>query len=93
MGNIQQKYPILLSDSELQHSLAVRRRCCIEHDLAKGFKIQTSTGTEAMVVKIRSLRAQFSAAEKDGEGMALKIFTGAKPFLKADIKPFVISRK
>ena len=32
----------------------VRRRGCIEHDLAKGFKIQTSTGTEAMVVEIRS---------------------------------------
>jgi hypothetical protein len=37
-----------------RESDAVRRRCCIEHDLAKGFKIQTSTGTEAIVVKIRS---------------------------------------
>ncbi len=32
----------------------VRRRCCIEHDYAKGFEIQTSTGTEAVVVEIRS---------------------------------------
>ena len=32
-----------------------------------------------------------AAAEKSGEGMALKIFTGAKPFLKADIKPFGIT--
>jgi hypothetical protein len=31
------------------------------------------------------------AAEKRGEGMALKIFTGAKPFLKASIKPFGIT--
>jgi len=30
------------------------RRCCIEHELAKRFKIQTSTGTEAIVVKIRT---------------------------------------
>jgi len=51
-------------------------------------------GTEAKVVRIRSWRAQFRAAEKDGEGMALKIFTGAKLFLKADLKPFVlVSRK
>jgi hypothetical protein len=32
-----------------------------------------------------------AAAEKGGEGMALKIFTGAKPFLKAGIKPFGIT--
>jgi hypothetical protein len=31
-----------------------------------------------------------AAAEKSGEGMVLKIFTGAKPFLKADIKHFSI---
>jgi hypothetical protein len=37
-----------------RESDAVRRRCCIEHDLAIGLEIQTSTGTEAMVVKIRS---------------------------------------
>jgi hypothetical protein len=30
-----------------------------------------------------------AAAEKSGEGVALKIFTGAMPFLKADIKPLV----
>jgi hypothetical protein len=28
-------------------------------------------------------RAEFNAAEKDGKGMALKIFTEAKPYLKA----------
>ena len=32
-----------------------------------------------------------AAAEKSGEGMALKIFTRAKPFLKADITPFGIT--
>ena len=32
-----------------------------------------------------------TAAEKSGEGMALKIFTGAKPFLKAYIKPLNIT--
>jgi len=32
-----------------------------------------------------------TAAEKSGEGMALKIFTGAKAFLKAYIKPFGIT--
>ncbi len=37
-----------------RESEAVRWRGCIEHDLAKGFKIQTSTGTKAMVVEIRS---------------------------------------
>jgi hypothetical protein len=35
-------------------------------------------------------RAQFSAAEKGGKGMALKIFTGTKPFPKADREPFGI---
>ena len=38
-----------------------------------------------------SYGAQFRAAEKSGEGMALKIFTLAKPFPKADMKPFVIT--
>jgi hypothetical protein len=32
-----------------------------------------------------------AAAEKSGEGVALKIFTGTKPFLKANIKPFGIT--
>ena len=41
-------------------------------------------GTEAKVIKIRSWRAQFRAAEKDGEGLTLRIFTGIKPFLEAD---------
>jgi hypothetical protein len=31
------------------------------------------------------------AAEKSGEGMALKIFTEAKPFLKACMNPFDIT--
>jgi len=34
-----------------------------------------------------------TAAEKGGEGMASKMFTGAKPFLNADIKPFGITEK
>jgi len=45
-------------------------------------------GTETRVVEIGCYRAQFRAAEKNSEGMALKIFMGAKPFLKANIKPF-----
>jgi len=32
-------------------------------------------------------------AEKSGEGMALKIFTEAKPFLKAYMNPFDITEK
>jgi hypothetical protein len=32
-----------------------------------------------------------AAAEKGGEGLALKIFTGAKSFLKVHIKPFGIT--
>jgi hypothetical protein len=47
-------------------------------------------GTEALPVEIGSKRAQFNAAEKGGKGMAFKIFTGAKPFLKANIWPFGI---
>jgi hypothetical protein len=34
------------------------------------------------VVKSGSRGAQFIAAEKNGEGTAFRIFTGAKPFLK-----------
>jgi len=30
----------------------VRRRCCIEHDFAKGLGMRTSTGTEAKVEEI-----------------------------------------
>jgi len=45
---------LAITTRSARESDAVRRRCCIEHDLAKGFKIQTSTGTEAIVVKIRS---------------------------------------
>jgi len=47
-------YPILLSDSELQHSLAVRRRGCIEHDFTIGLEMRADTGTEAGVVEIGS---------------------------------------
>jgi hypothetical protein len=56
----------------------VGRRGCIEHDFAKGLEIRTSMGTEAKV-------------EESGEGMAVKIFTGAKPFPKAYIKPLDIT--
>jgi hypothetical protein len=48
--------------------------------------MQASTGTEVRVEKLWNYRAQFNAAEKGGEGMALRIFTGAKPFLKASVK-------
>ncbi len=40
-------------------------------------------GTNVEVVEIGSYHAQFIAAEKDNEGMELKICMGANPFLKA----------
>jgi hypothetical protein len=40
-------------------------------------------GTKVGINEIGSYRAQFKAAEKDNEGMALKIFTKAKLFPKA----------
>jgi hypothetical protein len=48
---------------------------------------KTSTGTEDKEKK-RGRGAQFTTAEKNGKRMALKSFTGAKPFLKTHIKPF-----
>jgi len=47
--------------------------------------MRASTGTEARVEELGCLRAQFITAEKSGRGMALKIVTGAKSFLKAYI--------
>ena len=41
--------------------------------------------------RLRVNERSSAAAEKSGEGMAFKIFTGAKPFLKAYIKPFDIT--
>jgi hypothetical protein len=58
--------------------------------LLKDQRLETSTGTEDRAQEIRSEGAQFFAAEKSGEGMALIIFTGAKPSQKANIKPFDI---
>ena len=56
----------------------VRRRECIEHDFAKEIEIWAIMGTSAKVaetgVKVRS----FAGAEKNGEGMALKIRTRAE---------------
>jgi hypothetical protein len=40
---------------------------------------------------VNSKVAQFRKAEKDDSGMALKIFMGAKPFLKAFINHLVIT--
>ena len=54
------------------------RRCCIEHDFAKGLERLTITGTETDVIEIWSWCAQFRAAEKGDEGMALKIRTRAE---------------
>jgi hypothetical protein len=48
-------------------------------------------GTEAKWQRLGVSARSSAAAEKSGEGMALKIFTGAKPFLKAGIKPFGIT--
>ncbi len=42
-----------------RESDALRQRCCIEHDFAKGFRIRAITGTETRVVEIGSERAQF----------------------------------
>ena len=64
----------------------VRRQCCIEHDFAKRSETSYRHGNGGQRKKEGCLGAEFRAAEKDGEGMALKIFTGAKPFQKARIK-------
>ncbi len=53
----------------------VRRFGCIEHDLTIGSKHLPNIGKKAEVAEIKSGNAQFRAAEKDVEGMALKIFT------------------
>ncbi len=37
--------------------------------------------------------AEFSTAERDGKGMALKRLTGARPFPKAAIEPLEIMEK
>ncbi len=34
-----------------RESEAVRRRCCIEHDFAKGLEMRASTGTEDRMVE------------------------------------------
>jgi len=47
-------------------------------------------GTWLEWYRLRVNARSSTAAEKSGEGMALKIFTGARPFLKAYIKPFDI---
>ena len=48
-------------------------------------------GTENRVVEIGINARSSAAAEKSGEGMAEKIFTGAKLSLKDIIKPFGIA--
>jgi hypothetical protein len=52
--------------------------------------MRAGTGTEDRVVDVGCSCAQFSAAEKGGKGMALKIFTEARPSPGANIKPFGI---
>ena len=74
-----------------RESDGVRRRGCIEHDFTKGSEIRTFMGTEAKVAEMGVDGRSSAAAEKSGEGMALKIFMGAKPFLKAYIKPLDIT--
>jgi hypothetical protein len=68
------------------------RRGCIEHDFAKGLMNRAITGTVVKVVEMGVNARSSTAAEKSGEGMALKIFTGAKPFLKAE-QSLLVSRK
>jgi hypothetical protein len=65
-------------------------RGCIEHDFSKGLENRAIMGTEAKWQRLGVSARSSAAAEKSGEGMAKKIFTGAKPFLKTKIKPFGI---
>ena len=76
-----------------RESDGVRRRGCMyyEHDFTKGSVIRTIMGTEAKVAEMGVNGRSSAAAEKSSEGMALKIFTGAKPFLKAYKKPLDIT--
>ena len=74
-----------------RESDGVRRRGCVEHDFVKGFEMRTIMGTEAKVTEMGVNGRSSAAAEKSGEGMTLKIFTGAKPSLKACIKPLDIT--
>ncbi len=59
-------------------SNGVRRRGCIEHDFTKGSEIRTIMGTEAKVAEMGVNGRSSAAAEKSGEGMALKILTRAE---------------
>ena len=58
-----------------RESDADRRRGCIEHDFAKGLEIRTITGTEAKWERMGVRERSSAAAEKNDEGMALKIRT------------------
>ena len=49
--------------------------------------MQTIMGTEARVVEIMSYRAQFRAAAKGDEGMALKILTRAEGMPDGKLMP------
>jgi hypothetical protein len=49
-------------------------------------------GTELKVSEWGVNGRSSAAAEKGGERMAFKIFTGAKPFLKAHRKPLAITK-
>jgi hypothetical protein len=54
------------------------QRGCIEHDFAKGLEIRTITGTEAKWERMGVRERNSAAAEKNDEGMALKILTIAE---------------
>ena len=79
---------LAFTKSSSRESDRVRRRGCIEHDYTKvkGIRINIGKGIGDVLIMRSS-----AAAEKSGKGMALKICTGAKPFLKAIIKPFDIT--
>ena len=54
--------------------------------------MRASTGTEAKWQRLGVNVRSSTAAEKNGEGMALKIFTEARPSSKAYMKPFGITQ-
>jgi hypothetical protein len=59
--------------------------------LLKGKKSGQSLEQKLGWWRLRVNERSSTAAEKSGEGMAIKIFTGANPFLKAYKKSFDIA--
>jgi hypothetical protein len=62
----------------------VGRRVCIEYGCTKGWKIRIIRGTGTSVVEIGINMRSYAAAEKDDQGMALKILSGAEDMPDGD---------